>query len=67
VPDDWRKVNVTPALWTGKEEDPGSYRVVSLSSICGKVMEQIILETIFRHTEDKKLTGSSWHGFTKGK
>lgn len=30
-----------------------------------KVMDQIIPETISRHTEDRKVTGCSQHGFMK--
>ena len=68
VPEDWRKANVTPLFKKGKKEDPGNYRPVSLySSIPGKVMEQLILETISRHMKDRKVIRSSQHGFTKGK
>ena len=46
VLEDWRKANVTPIFNKGKKEDPGNYRLVSLTSILGKMMEQLILEVI---------------------
>ncbi|KFQ31543.1 hypothetical protein N331_02291, partial [Merops nubicus] len=55
VPEDWRKANVTPVFRKGKREDPGNYRPVSLTSIPGKVMEQLLLEAISRHMEKKKV------------
>jgi len=67
VPEDWRKANVSPIFKKGKKEDPGNYRPVSLASIPGKVMEQLILEVIIKQVEEKKVVRSSQHGFTKGK
>jgi len=67
VPEDWRKPNVTPVFKKGKKEDPGNYRLVSLTSIPGKVMEQLILKVIIKQVEEKKVIRSSQHGFTKGK
>ena len=65
-PEDWRKAIVTPIFKKGKKEDPGDYRPLSLTSIPGKVMEQLILEVIIRQVEEKVIS-SSQHGFTKGK
>ncbi|KFV87094.1 RNA-directed DNA polymerase from mobile element jockey, partial [Struthio camelus australis] len=55
VPEDWKKANVTPVFQKGKKEEPGNYRPVSLTSIPGKVMEQLLLEVITKHVEDKKV------------
>jgi len=49
------------------KEDPGNYSPASLTSIPGKVMEQLILEVINKQVEEKKVISSSQYGFTKGK
>jgi len=67
VLEDWRKVNVTPVFKKGKNEDPGNYRPISLTSIPGKMMEQLILDVISKQVEEKKVIRSSKHGFTQGK
>ncbi|XP_063189358.1 uncharacterized protein LOC134514900 isoform X2 [Chroicocephalus ridibundus] len=54
VPGDWRKANVTPVFKKGKKEELGNYSPVSLASIPGKMMEQLVLGVISRHVEEKK-------------
>ncbi|KFP26656.1 RNA-directed DNA polymerase from mobile element jockey, partial [Colius striatus] len=53
VPEDWRKVNVTPVFKKGRKDNMGNYRPVSLTSIPGKMMAQSILNVITEHMKDK--------------
>ncbi|PKU44748.1 rna-directed dna polymerase from mobile element jockey- hypothetical protein [Limosa lapponica baueri] len=67
VPKDWRKANVTSVFKKGKKEDSGNYRPFRLTSIPGKVMEQLLLGVISKHMEEKKAIRSSQHRLTNGK
>ncbi|PKU41187.1 rna-directed dna polymerase from mobile element jockey-like [Limosa lapponica baueri] len=67
VPMDWRAANVTPIYNKGRKEDPGNYRLVSLTSVPGTIMEQIILSAITSHIMDNQRTRPSQHGFMKGR
>ena len=46
---------MTPIYKKGHKEDPGNYRPVSLTSVPGKVMEQIIWREITWHVRDNQV------------
>ncbi|KAK4817985.1 hypothetical protein QYF61_004098 [Mycteria americana] len=64
---DWRLANVAPIFKKGWKEHPGNYRPVSLTSVPGKLMEQIILSAITQHVQDNQGIKPSQHGFRKGR
>jgi len=50
VPSDGKREISLPLLRKG---DPSNYRLGSLTSVPGKIMERILLEEMLRHTEMK--------------
>jgi len=67
VLDDWRLVIVLPTYRKGWSEDQGNYRTVSLTSVSGMAMKQIILGTITWHMRDNWGSRPIQHGFVKSK
>jgi len=53
VPGDWKKGNIAPIFKKGRKEDPGNYRLVSLTPMNGKIMEQIL--SMLSHMENREV------------
>ena len=63
VPDDWRQANVAPIFKKGEKYDAANYRSVSLTCICCKALEHIILSNINKHLAFESILTDSQHGF----
>ena len=65
VPNEWKFAEVTAIFKKGNRTDPGNYRPVSLTSVCCKIMEQFIRDSIVDHMTENNLYSECQHGFRK--
>ena len=63
VPDDWRKANVAPIFKKGEKYDAANYRPMSLTCICCKTLEHIIVSNINKHLAFESILADCQHGF----
>ena len=55
LPDDWKLAYITTIFKKGNRRSLLSYRSVSLTSICCKLLERILFSSIFTHLESHKV------------
>ena len=54
-PNKWKKANIVPIHKKGDKQLIQNYRPVSLLSICGKIFEKIIFNSLFKYLENNLL------------
>ena len=63
VPEDWRQANVAPIFKKGEKYRPSNYRPVSLTCICCKLLEHIVVRSLMEPLENNKILYDWQHGF----
>ena len=63
VPDDWPQANVAPVFKKGETYNAANYRPVSLTCICCKTLEHIIVSNINKHLAFESILADCQHGF----
>ena len=63
VPDEWRQANVSPVFKKGEKYDAASYRLVSLTCICSKTLEHILVSNINKHLALDSILADCQHVF----
>lgn len=66
LPIDWKIGKIVPVFKAGDKHSPESYRPISLTCICCKLLEHIIASHVFRHLESNHYFFINQHGFRKG-
>ena len=63
VPTDWRRANVIPIFKKGDKYLASNYRPVSLTCICCKLLEHIVVSNILNHLDTFQILVDCQHGF----
>ena len=63
VPLDWKSANIAPLFKKGSRSAPSNYRPVSLTSICCKVLEHVIVSEVWSHLDKHNFMTDYQHGF----
>ena len=63
VPDEWRQANISPVFKKGEKYDAANYRPVSLTCICCKTLEHILVSNINKHLALDSILADCQHGF----
>ena len=65
--EDWLTANIIPVYKKGSRSIPSNYRLISLTSVCSKVIEHIVFHSIMQHVEHYGISSEFQHGFRRVK
>ena len=63
VPDEWRQANVSPVFKKGEKYDAANCRPLSLTCICCKTLEHILVSNINKHLALNSILADCQNGF----
>ena len=63
VPTEWKHAFVTPIFKKGDRSLASNYRPVSLTSVCGKLLEHIVYSEVMNHLNLHDILSNAQHGF----
>ena len=63
VPNDWKSANVSAIFKKGQRYDPANYRPVSLTCLCCKILEPVIVSNVLKHLDYHKILTDCQHCF----
>ena len=66
LPGDWLSANVSPIFRKGDRGLASNYQPVSLTCVCCKLMEHILVRHMLKHFDDENIISNKRHGFRKG-
>ena len=67
LPVDWETANITPLFKMGATSDPANYRPVSLTSVCCKLLEQIVDRQLMEHLDQHQILAENQHALRRGR
>ena len=67
IPTEWKIANIVPVFKKGDRSNPGNYRPVSLTCVCGKILEHVIYSHIFSHLKRYNILCDEQHGFQQNR
>ena len=67
IANDWKKFRIHPIVKKGDKERADSYRPMSLTCICSKILEHIITRCVMSQLETNNILYALQHGFRKNR